>query len=93
MYFIVRSGGSKYSAFENFKQSEEWINGLEEYYVDIQQHIDVSKSDVFEKADAGKPNVTQLNFKNFKPGSVVAIKYVQSAFFSIHGTRFQLKFI
>lgn len=40
----------------------------------MKQHIQVNDSDVFEKVDSGSPNVTQLNFKNFKPGSIVVVK-------------------
>lgn len=55
-------------------ESKKYINGLSEYYVDIKQHIQLEKSDVFELGNSGNSNMIQLNFKNFKPGSVVALK-------------------
>lgn len=70
----VNQGGSKYSSPECFVKDGEWINGLFEYEVDIKQHIQLENSDVFEPGQTDNPNMTKLNFKNFKPGSVVAIK-------------------
>ncbi|KAB0795230.1 hypothetical protein PPYR_12069 [Photinus pyralis] len=70
----VNQGGSKYSSPECFIKDGEWINGLLEYEVDIKQHIQLVNSDVFELGQTDNPNITKLNFKNFKPGSVVAIK-------------------
>lgn len=75
--FYFRTGGSKYTHFENFEQDNEFINGLKEYFVEIRQHIDVKDSRIFDKADSGSPNIIQLNFKDFKPGSIVAIKVSQ----------------
>lgn len=40
----------------------------------MKQHIQINDSDIFEKGDSGSHNITQLNFKNFKPGSVVVVK-------------------
>lgn len=60
--------------YEKFNQDSEWINGLNEYEVSIKQHIRLLDSDVLQGADSGSSSVIQLNFKNFKPGSVVAIK-------------------
>ncbi|XP_030750314.1 glycogen debranching enzyme isoform X2 [Sitophilus oryzae] len=68
------SGASKFTKFENFVEDPEWINGLSEYQVSVKQHISVSESDIFEEVDSGSKDIFQLNFKNFKPGSVVAVK-------------------
>lgn len=73
---FTRNGGSKFKKFEGFAKDTKYINGLCEYKVSLKQNIPVSESDVFEKVDSGALNVSQLNFKNFKPGSIVVVKYV-----------------
>lgn len=79
LFFInlkyFRNGASKYTRFENFEEDESYINGVKEYFVEVREHIPVVDSQMLERVDSGTANVTQLNFKNFKPGSVVAIKY------------------
>ncbi|KAF5292269.1 hypothetical protein FQR65_LT11232 [Abscondita terminalis] len=70
----IRQSESKYSRPEDFIKHEHFINGLSEYEVDIKQHIQLVNSEVFELGQNQNSNVVQLNFKNFKPGSVVAIK-------------------
>ncbi|KAF5274002.1 hypothetical protein FQA39_LY01117 [Lamprigera yunnana] len=69
-----QSQESKYTQPEKFTKNSKWINGLSEYHVDIKQHIQLVNSDVFELGNNDDPNILQLDFKNFKPGSVVAIK-------------------
>lgn len=73
-HVIFRCGGSKFARFENYKQDTNYINGVEEYFVTVREHVAVKDSEVFEQVDSSTANVTQLNFKNFKPGSVVAIR-------------------
>ncbi|KAK4875160.1 hypothetical protein RN001_011582 [Aquatica leii] len=70
----VSEGKSKYARPELFEKHKKYINGLSEYQVDIKQHIQLVNSDVFELGTNNNPNTLQLNFKNFKPGSVVAIR-------------------
>lgn len=69
-----RSGGTKYTRFENYIEDKNYINGVEEYFVEIKEHLPITESQILEKVASGSENVAQLNFKNFKPGSVVAIK-------------------
>lgn len=71
---LIRNGGSKYAHFENFKQDNSYINGVDEYFVEINENFPVSESHMLEQVDSGTENVTQLNFKNFKPGSVVCLR-------------------
>ncbi|KAL1498307.1 hypothetical protein ABEB36_009123 [Hypothenemus hampei] len=70
----LESGASRYSKFQNFVKDSNLINGLSEYRVLIKENIQINESDVFEEANSGAPNVCQLNFKNFKPGSIVVVK-------------------
>lgn len=65
---------SKYAKCQNYHQDGKWINGLSEYQVNMKQHIQPNESQIVEKVDSGTPNVVQLNFKNFKPGSVIVIR-------------------
>ncbi|XP_057653349.1 glycogen debranching enzyme isoform X2 [Diorhabda carinulata] len=69
-----RSGGSKFAKWGKFVKDSKWIHGLSEYRVSVKQHIQISESDIFEKVDSGNPNVTELKFKNFKPGSIVIVR-------------------
>nr|XP_023029124.1 glycogen debranching enzyme [Leptinotarsa decemlineata] len=69
-----KSGGLQFSKWERFEKDSKYINGLSEYEVSMKQHINVTESDILEKVDSGTQNVTQLNFKNFKPGSVVVVR-------------------
>lgn len=69
-----RNGGSKFKKFENFVKDTKYINGVPEYQVSLKQHIQVKDSEFLEKVDSGSPNIIQLNFKNFKPGSIVVLK-------------------
>ncbi|RZC42945.1 glycogen debranching enzyme, partial [Asbolus verrucosus] len=73
-HISVKSPTSKYTKFQNFHKDNHWINGLFEYQVQLKQHIQPEDSEIFEKVDSGTANVVQLNFKNFKPGSVAVIK-------------------
>ncbi|KAJ8945126.1 hypothetical protein NQ318_001591 [Aromia moschata] len=69
-----KNGGGKFTKSQNFVKDSKWINGLSEYQVSLKQHINITESDVFEKVYSGTPNVIQLNFKNFKPGSIAVIR-------------------
>lgn len=53
---------------------ENVINGLSEYTLNLKQHIQCCDSMIVEKIDSGDPKITQLNFVNFQPGSVIAIR-------------------
>ena len=55
-------------------KDQEFINGLSEYLVSVKEHIQICESSMLEKADSGDPKITQLNFVNFQPGFVVAIR-------------------
>ncbi|KAG8039804.1 hypothetical protein G9C98_000533 [Cotesia typhae] len=55
-------------------KNSEYINGLENYVVDIREHIQISESKIVEKTESGDLKITQLNFVNFQPGSVIAVR-------------------
>nr|XP_022905345.1 glycogen debranching enzyme isoform X1 [Onthophagus taurus] len=66
--------GSRYARINSFDKDTHYINGLNEYGLTMRQHIQLSESDVFKWIDTDRTHVTVLGFKNFKPGSIVAIK-------------------
>ncbi|GLV44486.1 uncharacterized protein CBL_10290 [Carabus blaptoides fortunei] len=70
----ANTGGSRYTPQGDFQRDEHWIHGLAEYQVSLKENIQLNQSDVFEQGDSGDANILQLNFKNLKPGSVVAIR-------------------
>ncbi|KAG5898798.1 hypothetical protein JTB14_011008 [Gonioctena quinquepunctata] len=69
-----KSAGLQFCKWKNFAKDAKYINGLSEYQVSMKQHISVADSDIFENVDSGAVNVTQLNFRNFKPGSIAVIR-------------------
>ncbi|XP_057317970.1 glycogen debranching enzyme-like isoform X1 [Microplitis mediator] len=55
-------------------KDDDYINGLKNYAVDIREHIQIPDSKIVEKGESGDLKITQLNFVNFQPGSVIAIR-------------------
>nr|XP_012233838.1 PREDICTED: glycogen debranching enzyme isoform X2 [Linepithema humile] len=70
----AKNGISPFSLPQKFAEDESFINGLAEYTLDLKQHIQCCDSTIVEKVDSGDPKITQLNFVNFQPGSVIAIR-------------------
>ncbi|EFN70541.1 Glycogen debranching enzyme [Camponotus floridanus] len=70
----TKNGKSPFSSSEKYTKNENFINGLSEYILTIKQHIQCCDSTIIEKVDSGDPKNTQLNFVNFQPGSVIAIR-------------------
>ena len=73
---ILRNGTSPFQYPKKYVKDEKVINGISEYLVNIKEHIQICDSSILEKVDSGDPKITQLNFVNFQPGSVVAIRYI-----------------
>lgn len=71
---LSHTGGNKYSNPQNFNKDNSYINGLSDYKVDIREKIKIAESQFLEQNESGDPKIMQFRFKNFKPGSVVAIK-------------------
>ncbi|XP_011685016.1 PREDICTED: glycogen debranching enzyme isoform X2 [Wasmannia auropunctata] len=59
---------------EKYVMDENVINGLSEYTLSLKQHVQCCDSTIIEKVDSGDPKITQLNFVNFQPGSIIAIR-------------------
>lgn len=76
MFFnLFFSGSSRpYEHYNNFAKNEKYINGLDEYELNISEHISLAQSKIFDHKSYKDGNCTQLNFVNLRPGSVVAVK-------------------
>lgn len=74
-FFFYRNGKPLFLLPEKFTMDDNVINGLSEYTLSLKQHIQCCDSTMIEKVDSGDPKITQLNFVNFQPGSVIAIRY------------------
>lgn len=76
LFFTISGSGKLYEQYTHFKKNEKFINGLDEYELNISEHIPLSESNIFDHKTYKDGNRTQLNFINLRPGSVVAVKLV-----------------
>lgn len=72
---IYKKTGQTFDQPTVFKKDEHYINGVQEYVVDLRKNLKLEESDIFEKTAVIDGNTTQLNFVNLKPGSVVAVRF------------------
>ncbi|XP_047352700.1 glycogen debranching enzyme [Vespa velutina] len=70
----TKNGTSPFLYPQKFVKDENIINGMSEYVINLKEHIQICDSTMLEKVDSGDPKITQLNFINFIPGSVIAIR-------------------
>lgn len=87
----AKNGTSPFHYPEKYVQDKNYINGLSEYALRLKEHIQICDSEILEKVDSGDPKITQLNFVNFQPGSVVAIRVslhanIKPALAKLHNT-------
>ncbi|XP_033098498.1 glycogen debranching enzyme-like [Anneissia japonica] len=59
-----------------FKKNNNFVNGLSEYRVEMQEHIPLFSSNMVELTDGGEMNspVQEVDFIDFPPGSVIAFR-------------------
>jgi len=57
-----------------FKKDPNVINGFTQFQLNLQEHIPLTKSTVFQTQAYSDGNNTELNFANLRPGTVVAIR-------------------
>jgi glycogen debranching enzyme len=69
-----RTGSPRFARPGVFSKNPNFINGLTDYEVEVREHLQVSNSNFLEYGESGDINITQLNFVNFQPGSIVAIR-------------------
>lgn len=69
-----RSNGGKYDKTSNYVKDHSYINGLSEYELEMKEHLRIEDSSMLSIMPLNETDKTQLNFTNFKPGSIVAIK-------------------
>lgn len=68
------SSGKPFDRPYNFTKNAKFINGLTEYELRISENIALEKSNVFRRTASQDGHVTQLDFENLRPGTVVAIR-------------------
>lgn len=71
---ILNKGRKPFDRPLPFKKSDKYINGLDQFQLHIREHISLSESNIFSKEPVIEGNMTQLNFQNLRPGSIVAIR-------------------
>ncbi|XP_065155607.1 glycogen debranching enzyme isoform X2 [Atheta coriaria] len=64
----------EYSYIHDFQKDNRYINGLRNMQVIVKEHFPLEKSEVLVEQPSGDCNMLQFGFKNFHPGSVVAIR-------------------
>lgn len=71
---VLEANLTQNEEIDEFIRDSQYINGLTNYHLNLKQHIGINESNVFQETNSHKLNVTQLDFKCFKPGSIVVIK-------------------
>ena len=74
-YFTYfRDDSSPFQLPKKYEKNDKFINGLSEYICELKEHIKISDSKKVQQVESGNPKITQLNFLDFQPGSVIAIR-------------------
>jgi glycogen debranching enzyme len=68
-----RNGGSRFQHPQNHNQHPKRINGCEDYVCELRQHIPLEESTLLKSTSTDASKVV-MEFQNFLPGSVVAIR-------------------
>ncbi|KAK3767183.1 hypothetical protein RRG08_018054 [Elysia crispata] len=71
---IILEGKMKESQQFQYKKDSEYINGLPNYYLDLKESIQPDASSMISISTFPDGDNNEIHFKNFTPGSVVAIK-------------------
>jgi glycogen debranching enzyme len=71
-----KKSGYPFERPAKFKKDIDYINGLDEYEIVTQSHIQLEKSKIFRTQATIVNETTQLDFVNLKPGTVVIVKVV-----------------
>ena len=78
---LRRNGGSRFSAAQPHSQHPQHINGYgDEYVCQLRRHLRPDESAVVRAVDdASRSGKTQLEFRDFVPGSVLAVRLTLDA--------------
>ena len=68
-----RNGGSRFQHPQNHNQHPKRINGCEDYVCELRQHIPLEESTLLKSTSTDASKVV-MEFQNFLPGSVVALR-------------------
>lgn len=71
---VTHKSGKPFDKPFLYKRNDKLINGLTEYNLELREHIPLSQSKIFKQTPIIDGNITQLDFTNLRPGSVVAIR-------------------
>ncbi|GAB0093565.1 Glycogen debranching enzyme [Sergentomyia squamirostris] len=71
---LTHQSNKPYDTPYQYKKDEKYINGLTEYKCNVKEHIPLSESSIFSQEICKDGNVTQLNFQNLTPGSVLVVR-------------------
>lgn len=62
---MYRNGGTRFSKPENFIRDLKWINGLDQYNVELKEHLQLNNSSMLQISDSGDSNITQMRYDSF----------------------------
>lgn len=71
---LTHNMGRPFDKPSRYQKSEKCINGLTEFKCTLREHIPLCQSKIFKHVPYIDGNITQLDFENLRPGSIVAIR-------------------
>lgn len=71
---LTHNMGRPFDKPSRYQKSEKFINGLTEFKCTLREHIPLCQSKIFKHVPYIDGNITQLDFENLRPGSIVAIR-------------------
>ena len=60
---------------EAFEKDDNFINGLDNFQVDLRKHIPIQESKFVRLTSTPQDPMTRIDLNNFKPGSIIAFKF------------------
>lgn len=71
---IILEASMIYTPDHTYKKCEDYINGVLDYTCIINEHIPLAESEIFRTEAKRFGHMTELDFINLKPGSVVIVR-------------------
>ncbi|BFY99964.1 hypothetical protein BsWGS_03004 [Bradybaena similaris] len=72
---IILEGKIKHTDLFTYKQDDDYINGLPNYYLQLQTHITAHESQIISTRLLDDGQTNEISFHSLTPGSVVVIKF------------------
>ena len=73
---VLFEGSLKETTEYQYVKNESTVNGLPNYYLNLREHISVASSDFCFETSMESDTKREVQFKNFTPGTVVALRWV-----------------